>query len=96
MGRILKTKLMATTVPLVSTPRVARNPKIQGGEPTVRGTRTTVRSVVLVARETGGLAGVLRDYPHLNAEDVADALAYYEQHREEIDGLIREFGDGDG
>ncbi len=64
--------------------RVARGarPGDPGGEPTVRGTRTTVRSVVL-AREAGGLAGVLYDFPHLSAEDVADALAYYQRHRAE-------------
>jgi uncharacterized protein (DUF433 family) len=68
--------------------RIARDPRVQGGEPVVRGTRTTVQSIVLAARETGGLSGVLSDFPHLSAEDVADALVYYERHRAEIDRLI--------
>jgi uncharacterized protein (DUF433 family) len=83
-----------TVPPRVS--RVVRDPRVQGGEPTVRGTRTTVRSIVLAAREAGGLAGVLFDFPHLSAEDVADALAYYERHRDEVDALVREFGDDAG
>jgi uncharacterized protein (DUF433 family) len=76
--------------------RVVCDAKVQGGEPTVRGTRTTVRSIVLAAREAGGLAGVLYDFPHLSAEDVADALAYYERHRDEVDALVRELGDDAG
>jgi uncharacterized protein (DUF433 family) len=75
--------------------RVVRDTAIQGGEPTIAGTRTTVRSIVLAAREIGHLAGVLHDFPHLSAEDVADALAYYERHRAEIEAVIAEFGDGD-
>lgn len=84
-----------TKTPPAGVSRVVRDPAIQGGEPTVRGTRTTVRSVVLAAREAGGLAGVLYDFPHLSAEDVADALAYYQRHRAELDALLHEFGDGD-
>lgn len=72
--------------------RVVCDRRIQGGEPTVRGTRTTVRSIVLAARQTGTLGGVLYDFPHLSAEDVADALAYAQHHRDEIDALIQEFG----
>ena len=86
---------MATKTSPLEVSRVVRDPRIQGGEPTVRGTRTTVRSIVLAAREAGGLAGVLSDFPHLSAEDVADALAYYERHRDEADALIRESVDGD-
>jgi uncharacterized protein (DUF433 family) len=83
-----------TVPPRIS--RVVCDARIQGGEPTVRGTRTTVRSIVLAAREAGGLAGVLDDFPHLSAEDVADALAYYERHRDLVDALIRELGDDAG
>ena len=75
--------------------RMVRDPSHLGRGANRGGTRTTVRSIVLAARATGCLDGVLYDYPHLTAEDVADALSYYEHHREEIDRLIREFGDGD-
>jgi uncharacterized protein (DUF433 family) len=93
--------IVATTTPTRSPDlagpagtRIVCDSAIQGGEPTVRGTRTTVRSVVIAARASGDLAGVLYDFPHLSAEDVADALAYYERHRDAVDALIREFGDG--
>jgi len=75
---------------------VVSDARVQGGEPVVRGTRTTVRSIVLSAREAGDLVGVLFDFPHLSAEDVADALAHYERHRAEMDALIADFGDDAG
>ena len=61
--------------------RIVRDPRILGGEPVVAGTRTSVRSIVLAAREEGTIAGVLTWYPHLSADDVADALAYYQRHQ---------------
>jgi uncharacterized protein (DUF433 family) len=67
--------------------RIVRDAHVQGGAPVVRGTRTTVQSIVLSARETGGLAGVLSDFPHLSPEDVADALAYYERNHAEVEGF---------
>jgi uncharacterized protein (DUF433 family) len=73
--------------------RVARNPNIQFGEPTVGGSRTTVVSIVLAARGGDGADGILAGFPHLTAEDVADALAFYLQNHEEIDRIIAESGD---
>lgn len=75
------------------TSRIVRDPRIQGGTPTVRGYRTTVHSIVLAAREWGTVEGILRDFPHLSAEDVADALAFYERNREEIDAAIAAYDD---
>src|SRR5439155_99665 len=45
---------------------IIRDPKVLGGEPSVRGTRISVRSIVLAAREYVGVPGVLTAYPHLN------------------------------
>jgi uncharacterized protein (DUF433 family) len=81
-------------IPQRLTPRrksyIIRHPKVLGGEPSVRGTRISVRSIVLAAREYGGVPGVLTAYPHLRPAAIEEALAYYEQHRAEIDEYIRE------
>lgn len=66
------------------------DPSILKGEPTVRGTRIPVRSIVLAAREFGGADGVRRAYPQLDVGAVQDALAYYDAHRPEMDGYIEE------
>jgi uncharacterized protein (DUF433 family) len=72
---------------------VERIPGVQGGEAVVKGTRIPVASVVLAEREYGGVDGVRAAYPQLSAEDVADALAYYVEHREEVDTFIAELTD---
>ena len=66
------------------------DPAVLEGEPTVRGTRIPVRSVVLAAREFGGVDGARRAYPQLDVRAVKDALAYYEAHRPDVDRYIQE------
>jgi uncharacterized protein (DUF433 family) len=43
---------------------------------------------VLAARAEGSVAGVLAWYPHLTAQQVAEALAFYQGHQAEVDGYI--------
>jgi uncharacterized protein (DUF433 family) len=69
---------------------IIRDPRVLGGEPVVRGSRISVRSIVLAAREYGGLTGALTAYPHLQPDAVEAALAYCEEHRDEIDWYIQE------
>ena len=69
--------------------RIVRNPRVLGGEPVVRGTRISVRSIVLASREFGGLDGVREAYPQLTADEVAEALAFYRSHAAEIDRSIQ-------
>jgi uncharacterized protein (DUF433 family) len=73
--------------------RITRTPGVQGGRACVQGTRIPVASIVLVERELGGVDGVRSEYPPLSAEDVADALAYYIEHRDEVDAFIAELTD---
>ena len=72
-----------------SFPRIARNPRIHGGEPVVRGTRVPVRAIVVAWREYQDMPTMLAAYPRLTAEDVSEALAYYDAYRREIDERIQ-------
>jgi uncharacterized protein (DUF433 family) len=67
---------------------IVRDPRIQGGEPTIRGTRVPVRSIVL-ARDGDGLdpAAIAAEFG-LDPAAVAAALAYYGAHKAEIDRSI--------
>ena len=65
--------------------RIASNPDVLGGESIVRGTRLAVRHIVLIWRECGSEQAVLAAYPQLTERDVLYALAYYTDHRTEID-----------
>ncbi len=69
---------------------IVRDHKVLGGEPAIRGTRISVRSVVLAAREYGGPQGVRTAYPDLEPHVIEQALRFYDDHRNEIDQYIRE------
>ena len=61
-----------------------------GGEPCIVRTRIPVW-VLVQARDLGtSEAELLRCYPTLRAEDLANAWAYFRSHRQEIEQQIRE------
>jgi uncharacterized protein (DUF433 family) len=71
-------------------PGIESKPLVCGGEPCIVRTRIPVW-VLVQARNLGiSEADILRSYPTLRAEDLANAWAYYRVHREEIDNQIRE------
>ena len=77
-------------------PRIVRDPRILGGVPIIRGTRVPVRAIAYLWRATGDRMRILRDYPYLAAQDVDEAIRYYEEHRPEIDAdILDEQGEGD-
>src|SRR4051812_3188916 len=70
--------------------RVVRNPRILGGEPTLEGTRVSVRTVVVATRFAKSIDEIVRGYPMLDRTSIEEALAFYRQHRDEIDRYIAE------
>ena len=55
-----------------------------------------MRAVVCLWRAAGDRDLVIRNYPHLSAEDVDAALRFYAEHRSEIDAeLLAEEQDSD-
>lgn len=75
--------------------RIVRDPDIQGGEPTVRGTRVPVRAIVVAWRENFDVQDLLAAYPRLSVDDVREALDFYDEFRDEIDRRIKSQSDGD-
>jgi uncharacterized protein (DUF433 family) len=66
---------------------IVRTPGVLGGEPRLANHRIRVRDVS-AARDLGGLSPeeiAATVYPSLTLAEVYAALAYYEDHREEID-----------
>jgi uncharacterized protein (DUF433 family) len=84
---------MSSPIEYVGIRRIALTPGVMGGRACVQGTRIAVASIVLAEREYGGVDGVRAAYPELSGEDVADALAYYLEHRDEVDAFITELTD---
>ena len=71
---------------------IVHTPGTMGGEARIEGHRIRVRDVVL-ARDLDGLAPeeiAASVYPSLTLAEVYSALAYYEDHRDEIDRAAEE------
>jgi uncharacterized protein (DUF433 family) len=71
---------------------IVRTPGVVGGEPRIEGHRIRVRDIV-AARDLGGLTPeeiAASVYPGLSLAQIYAALAYYEDHRDEIDQASRD------
>jgi uncharacterized protein (DUF433 family) len=73
-----------------SFPGIESAPGICGGEACIVRTRIPVWVLEQARRHAISEAELLRSYPTLRAEDLANAWAYVRAHREEIDRQIRE------
>jgi uncharacterized protein (DUF433 family) len=73
-----------------SFPGIESNPNICGGGPCIVRTRIPVWLLEQARRLGTSEADLLRAYPSLRAEDLANAWAYVRSHRAEIEQQIRE------
>ena len=71
-------------------PGIDSNPRVCGGEPCIMRTRIPIWVLEQARRLEVSEAELLRSYPTLRAEDLANAWAYVRAHRDEIDEQIRE------
>jgi len=71
-------------------PGIDSIPGVCGGEPCIVRTRIPVWILVQARRLGTSEADLLRCYPTLRAEDLANAWAYFRSHRDEIEHLISE------
>jgi len=71
---------------------IVRDPERCAGDPILEGTRTTVHDVVSYARAFNGDLERVRDeaLSHLSMKQVRAAMAYYEEHTEEIEEILRQ------
>lgn len=63
---------------------------VRSGAPIVAGTRLGVHDVVGLIVNGAGVDDVVRSFPELTRAQVYECLAYYEDHRGEIDWRIAE------
>ena len=71
-----------------SLPGIESNPQVCGGEACIVRTRIPVWLLAQARRLGTSEADLLRSYPTLRAEDLANAWAYERSHRKEIDAQI--------
>ena len=63
------------------------DPAIHDGAAVVAGTRLPVRTLAFYWRATHDRKRILRHYPQLTPELLAEAIHYYEAHQAEIDAV---------
>jgi len=71
-------------------PGIESTPGVCGGEPCIVRTRIPIWVLVQARRLGTSEADLLRAYPTLRAEDLANAWAYTRSHRDEIERQIQE------
>lgn len=71
---------------------IVRDPERCAGDPILEGTRTAVHDVVSYAKAFNGDLERTRDeaLPHLSMKQVRAAMAYYAEHTEEIEEILRQ------
>ena len=69
---------------------LARIPGLRSGHTIVAGTRIGVHDVLGLIVNGAGIDDVVRSFPELTRAQVYECLAYYEDHRDEIDFLVAE------
>jgi uncharacterized protein (DUF433 family) len=56
--------------------RITTDPAVMNGQPCIKGTRLTVRRVLLILAQCKDREEIRKDYPQLLDEDIEEALEY--------------------
>lgn len=62
---------------------IVRDPAVCGGEPVIKGTRVTVRTVLASLAEGMSTADIVKDFPTLDEESVRAVIAFAAASAEE-------------
>lgn len=57
-------------------PRIVSDPAILGGKPIIKGTRISIEFILELFASGASRDAILKDYPHLTAEDIEQAVRY--------------------
>jgi uncharacterized protein (DUF433 family) len=70
--------------------RITRDVRVMGGKPCIRGMRVTVGTIVGLVAAGRSRDEILREYPYLEAGDIAEALSYAAWRAEEVEVPLAE------
>ena len=65
--------------------RITRDARMMGGKPCIRGMRVTVGTIVGLVAAGRTREEILGEYPYLEIDDIAEALAYAAWRAEEVE-----------
>jgi uncharacterized protein (DUF433 family) len=63
--------------------QITRDPQIAGGDPVIKGTRVTLRTVLASLADGDSIEDILKDFPTLTALDVRAVIAFAAASAEE-------------
>jgi uncharacterized protein (DUF433 family) len=76
------------TLPVIKE-HIVSTPDTCGGKPRIAGSRIQVKQIAIMHERQGfSPAEIVSEFPHLTLSGVYAALAYYQDHREEINSEI--------
>lgn len=81
-------RLTVADMPTTSYRYLTRIPGVRSGRMIIEGTRIGVHNVVGVTVNGASVDEVCRSFPNVTRAQVYECLAYYEDHRAEIDDLV--------
>ena len=67
---------------------VVRTPGVRSGYPIVEGTRIGVHDVVAMIQTGASVDAVVASLPRLTRAQVYECLAYYEDHKDQLESLV--------
>ena len=70
-------------------PDIVRDPEVQGGDPSIIGTRIPVWVIVAAWRINPRMADRCRWYPMLTPDLIEEALAFADENRQEIEAALK-------
>ena len=65
--------------------RITTDPQVMGGKPCIRGLRVTVGTIVGLIAAGKSKDEILKLYPYIEEQDIAEALSYAAWRAEEIE-----------
>ena len=71
-------------------PHIVKVQGVASGEPIILNARLMVRTIVEQYQLGSSIEEILWDFPQLSSAQVHDALAYYHDHKEEMDILLNQ------
>ena len=81
---------MSESAPEFAYPHISREPGVSGGQPIVEGTRIPVATLIRSHQLGMDFDEILAQFPSLTPASLHAALAYYFDHKAEIDELIQD------
>jgi uncharacterized protein (DUF433 family) len=83
-----QTSTTTGTIPVLRE-HIVSTPDTCGGKPRIAGSRIQVKHVAIMHERQGMTPeAIVSEYPHLTLADIYAALAYYHDHREQINAEI--------